>query len=189
LKKATNLFISAIKSAKSDTVKQSLALLQQGYRELDTPIDDVVRTGLETGKIIITNLWTVLSQHAFRSYVDLQNKNVKKFDYDAKAVRAYKLLKSCATLQEKMWEYKLLNYEEVQRKRIKELHSTLVLVLPTAVILCILDPYCDVTFDVSETVVELEKEARQAINVAERRGLWDPRETVELRSFQQAIVV
>jgi len=159
------------------------------FRSAETPIDDVVRIGLDSGKIIVTNLWTVLSQHAFRSYVDLQIKNIQKFDYDAKAVRAYKLLKSCATLQERMCDYKLLNYEEVQRKRIKELHSVLIQFLPAAVVLCILDPYCDVTFDVSETVAELEREAQQAINVAERRGQWDKREIVELRALQPINVI
>jgi len=84
-----------------------------------------------------------------------------------------------------MHEYKLLNYEEVQRKRIKELHTVLIQFLPTAVVLCILDPYCDVTFDVSETLQELEKEASHAINVAERRGEWDKRETIQLKSLQQ----
>jgi len=164
-------------------------LTPPALRSAETPLDDFVRTGLEAGKGIVTNLWTVLSQQAFRSYVDLQIKDIKKYDYDAKAVRAYKLLKSCANLQERMFEYKLLNFEEVQRKRIKELHSAVILYVPAAVVLCILDPYCDVTFDVSEAVAELEKEARQAISVAERRGHWDKRETVELRSFQSNNII
>jgi len=180
---ATEKSISTLIKMINDT-KQATVLDRLGSDGIDVrPLKHIAMYATEKGRESATSLFTVLISQASDAYSQLFGWQGTEFDRKSQAVRAYRLIKTAHHLQERMFENELLNRSKVKEERQRLVQEVLLRNnFPLAVIICVIDPYDDGTFDLSATVMELQKEGEYAIMVAERRGKWDKVETVTLRS-------
>lgn len=136
---------------------------------------------LKSAKAAATTLFAVFGRQAYAVYMSLSAHYRSKFDLDARALSAHRLLTQVQSLKEQMAEHGLIDLEQIELQRQLRVREALETTMPLALIVCVLGPYCSGNFDVQWCLDDLRENFGRAIRIRNMEEKWDKVETVTLR--------